>query len=60
MEKNDKILLQGINLKINKEELVTMIGETGSGKTCLINAILNNLDLLNFQNQMLNIIISVQ
>ena len=50
-KKNDKILLQGINLKINKEELVTMIGETGSGKTCLINAILNNLDLLNFQKQ---------
>jgi len=48
-KKNDKILLQGINLQINKGELVTMIGETGSGKTCLINAILNNLDLLNFQ-----------
>ena len=43
----NKILLKGINLTINKEELVTMIGETGSGKSCLINAILNNLELLN-------------
>ncbi len=47
----DKILLHGINLTINKKELVTMIGETGTGKTCLINAILNNLDLLNFQSE---------
>ena len=51
-EENDetsehKISLKGINLTINKEELVTMIGETGSGKSCLINAILNNLELLN-------------
>ena len=46
-KKEDTILLKGVNLFIKKEELVTMIGETGSGKTCLINAILNNLDLLN-------------
>ena len=43
----NKILLKGVNLTINKEELVIMIGETGSGKSCLINAILNNLDLFN-------------
>ena len=43
----DLILLKEVNLVIKKTELVTMIGETGSGKTCLINAILNNLDLLN-------------
>ena len=45
--KENKILLKGVNLIIKKRELITMIGETGSGKTCLINAILNNLDLLN-------------
>ena len=51
-EENDEIsaneiALKGINLTINKEELVVIIGETGSGKTCLVNAILNNLELLN-------------
>ena len=44
---NNQILLKGINLTVEKEELVTMIGETGSGKTCLINCILQNLELLN-------------
>ena len=48
----NKILLKGINLTINKEELVTIIGETGSGKSCLINAILNNLELLNSNEKM--------
>ena len=43
----NQTLLKGINLTINKKELVTIIGETGSGKSCLINAILNNLELLN-------------
>ena len=28
-----------------------MIGETGSGKTCLINAILDNLELLNAKEE---------
>ena len=47
LDKINKILLKGINLIINKEELITIIGETGSGKSCLINAILNNMELLN-------------
>ena len=40
-------LLKDINLKIKKGELIGIIGEIGSGKTCLFNAILNNLDILN-------------
>ena len=47
---NNQTLLKGINLTVEKEELVTMIGETGSGKTCLINCILQNLELLNSNN----------
>ena len=49
-ENENKLLLKEINLIINKNELVTIIGETGSGKSCLINAILNNLELLNPEN----------
>ena len=49
-ENENKILLKEINININKNELVTIIGETGSGKSCLINAILNNLELLNPDN----------
>ena len=40
-------LLKDINIKIKKGQLVGIIGEIGSGKTCLFNAILNNLDILN-------------
>ena len=40
-------LLKEINLKIYKGNLIGIIGEFGSGKTCLFNAILNNLDILN-------------
>ena len=40
-------LLKEINLKVKKGELVGIIGEIGSEKTCLFNAILNNLDILN-------------
>ena len=40
-------LLKEINLTVKKGELIGIIGEIGSGKTCLFNAILNNLDILN-------------
>ena len=46
-EEENKVLLKGLNLSINKKDLVIVIGETGSGKSCLINSILNNLELLN-------------
>ena len=47
MKTGDKVLLKNLNFSVNKGELITIIGETGCGKTCLINAILNNLELLN-------------
>ncbi len=37
------ILLKDISLQINKGEIIAVIGEVGSGKSCLLNAILNNL-----------------
>lgn len=37
------LLLKNINLSINKGELISVVGEVGSGKSCLLNAILNNL-----------------
>ena len=46
----NKILLKGLNMMIKKGDLVTIIGETGTGKSCLINSILNNLELLNQDN----------
>ena len=44
-------LLKGIKLKVKKGDLIGIIGEFGSGKTCLFNAILNNLDILNDKNK---------
>jgi ABC-type multidrug transport system fused ATPase/permease subunit len=44
-------LLKEINLTVKKGELIGIIGEIGSGKTCLFNAILNNLDILNGVNK---------
>ena len=40
-------LLRAINFKIKKGEHIGIIGEVGSGKTCLLNAIINNLAVLN-------------
>ena len=44
-------LLKNIKLQIKKGDLIGIIGEFGSGKTCLFNAILNNLDILNGPNK---------
>ena len=44
---NNNVLLSHLNLTIPKGELIGVLGETGSGKTCLVNAILNNLELIN-------------
>ena len=43
---NNKILLHDLDLEIKRGELVVVLGETGSGKTCLTNAILNYLDFI--------------
>ena len=39
---NEKEILKGINLKINKGEVHVIMGPNGSGKTTTANAILNN------------------
>ena len=46
-EGNIITLLKNINFKIKKREHICIIGEVGSGKTCLLNAIINNLLVLN-------------
>ena len=43
-------LLTNINLKIEYGDLIGIYGITGSGKTSLLNAICNNLDILNKSN----------
>ena len=49
IEKEDAIeptvLLKDITLNIQKGELIGIVGEVGSGKSCLLNAILNNLSV---------------
>ena len=40
---NEKIYLDNINLSIKRGELVCIIGEVGSGKSSLIQAMLNNM-----------------
>ncbi|OMP31795.1 ABC transporter ATP-binding protein [Mangrovimonas sp. DI 80] len=36
---NDKVILSNVNFRVNKGELIGVIGESGSGKTTLINLI---------------------
>ena len=39
-------LLENINFTAKKGELIGIFGPTGSGKTCLLNAIMNNYDVI--------------
>ena len=39
------ILLKDINVQIKKGEHIGIIGEVGSGKTCILNAFINNLQV---------------
>ena len=57
-ERNIITLLKNINFKIKKGDHIGIIGEVGSGKTCLLNAIINNLLVLNKSNKEGNIQLS--
>ena len=48
------ILLKNITLTIKKGELIAILGCTGSGKSCLINAILNNYHIFNTDKPIIN------
>ena len=43
VEKSDASVLKKINLNIRKGEFIGLIGEVGSGKSSLLQAIINNL-----------------
>ena len=50
-----KYLINDLNLNIKKGELIAIIGETGSGKTCLINSLLGSIDpYFNKENFIIN------
>ena len=51
-------LLRDINVKILKGEHIGIIGEVGSGKTCLLNAFINNLQVFSKNNEIGNIKLS--
>jgi ATPase subunit of ABC transporter with duplicated ATPase domains len=42
----DKIVLQNINLSINSQERIAIVGDNGTGKTTLVRAILGDVDVL--------------
>ena len=47
-ERSDEIninIFEKLNLEINKGEFVAVIGDSGAGKTCLLNAIMNNYSI---------------
>ena len=52
------ILLKDINVQILKGEHIGIIGEVGSGKTCLLNAFINNIQVFSENNSKGNIKLS--
>ena len=51
---NNDVLLTNINFEIKKGEFVIILGSTGSGKTALINSILNNYTFNDDKNVIIN------
>ncbi len=49
-----KKILKNINFEVKKGEFVAIIGEVGSGKSSLLQAILNNMILIDEKNQLDN------
>lgn len=45
-------ILKNININVKKGEFIGLIGEVGSGKSSLLQAIMNNLIVLNSQNNL--------
>ena len=43
-------LISDISFTIKKGEFIAILGQTGSGKSCLINSIMNNFNLLSHKN----------
>jgi len=41
---NNKIILENINMHLNKGEIVAIVGESGSGKTTILKSIFNILN----------------
>ena len=56
---NIEIVLQNINLTINKGDLVVIYGKSGSGKTSLLEAILNEMQFVVNRENKFNVITSV-
>ena len=46
-------LISDISFSIKKGEFVAILGQTGSGKSCLINSIMNNFTLLSNKNSVI-------
>ena len=54
-----EIVLKNINLTINKGELVVIYGKSGSGKTSLLEAILNEMKFVTNRENKFNVIMTV-